>query len=216
MHVKRTTVIVLMGLSLGSWTVIARGRDTNAAAPPAPEFTGVTEWINSKPLKLADQKGKEVRVEKSKIDERRVSQQSPMPANLADEIMEPDFYHLMAFLLTQIQHSLNMTLPQTGLIVAMTLTASVVGGVAIGWLGDKIGRKKALLASLALLAAGSILSALAGHYGNHHATGRTRGSELWIGDVPLFVPLSYTFMGYFAFAAGRLVASGPASGRRSR
>jgi MFS family permease len=74
-----------------------------------------------------------------------------------------DFYDLiiMAFLLTQIQHSLNMTLPQTGLIVAMTLTASVVGGVAIGWLGDKIGRKKALLVSLALLAAGSILSALA-------------------------------------------------------
>jgi MFS family permease len=74
-----------------------------------------------------------------------------------------DFYDLiiMAFLLTQIQHSLNMTLPQTGLIVAMTLTASVVGGVGIGWLGDKIGRKKALLASLALLAAGSILSALA-------------------------------------------------------
>jgi MFS family permease len=74
-----------------------------------------------------------------------------------------DFYDLiiMAFLLTQIQHSLNMTLPQTGLVVAMTLTASVVGGVAIGWLGDKIGRKKALLASLALLAAGSILSALA-------------------------------------------------------
>ena len=74
-----------------------------------------------------------------------------------------DFYDLiiMAFLLTQIQHSLNMTLPQTGLIVAMTLTASVVGGVAIGWLGDKIGRKKALLVSLALLAAGSILSVLA-------------------------------------------------------
>src|SRR5437868_4936157 len=36
-----------------------------------------------------------------------------------------------------------------------------------------------------------------------------RGKELWIGDVPLMVPLSYTFMGYFAFAAGRLVASGP-------
>lgn len=36
-----------------------------------------------------------------------------------------------------------------------------------------------------------------------------RGEELWIGDVPLFVPLSYTFMGYFAFAAGRLAASGP-------
>jgi uncharacterized membrane protein len=36
-----------------------------------------------------------------------------------------------------------------------------------------------------------------------------RGKELFIGDVPLMVPLSYTFMGYFAFAAGRLVASGP-------
>src|SRR5438046_1325905 len=36
-----------------------------------------------------------------------------------------------------------------------------------------------------------------------------RGKELWIGDVPLFVPLSYTFMGYFAFASGRLLARGP-------
>jgi MFS family permease len=74
-----------------------------------------------------------------------------------------DFYNLiiMAFLLTQIQRSLGMTLPQTGLIVSMTLTASVVGGVGIGWLGDRIGRKNALLASLALLAAGSILSAFA-------------------------------------------------------
>src|ERR1041385_7904445 len=74
-----------------------------------------------------------------------------------------DFYNLiiMAFLLTQIQRSLGMTLPQTGLIVSMTLTASVIGGIGIGWLGDKIGRKNALLASLALLAAGSILSAFA-------------------------------------------------------
>src|SRR4051794_8061914 len=36
-----------------------------------------------------------------------------------------------------------------------------------------------------------------------------RGKEIFVGDVPLMVPLSYTFMGYFAFAAGRLVASGP-------
>lgn len=74
-----------------------------------------------------------------------------------------DFYNLiiMTFLLTQIQHSLGITLPQVGLVGAMTLTASVVGGIAIGWLGDRIGRKQALLVSLALLAAGSILSALA-------------------------------------------------------
>jgi uncharacterized membrane protein len=36
-----------------------------------------------------------------------------------------------------------------------------------------------------------------------------RGQELFLGDVPLMVPLSYTFMAYFAFAAGRLLASGP-------
>jgi uncharacterized membrane protein len=36
-----------------------------------------------------------------------------------------------------------------------------------------------------------------------------RGREIFLGDVPVMVPLSYTFMGYFAFAAGRLVVSGP-------
>jgi hypothetical protein len=43
-----------------------------------------------------------------------------------------------------------------------------------------------------------------------------RGDELFIGDVPLMVPLSYTFMGYFAFAAGRLLASGPWATRAMR
>lgn len=36
-----------------------------------------------------------------------------------------------------------------------------------------------------------------------------RGEELWVGDVPLMVSLSYTFMGYFAFAAARLLSAGP-------
>ena len=36
-----------------------------------------------------------------------------------------------------------------------------------------------------------------------------RGDEIFLGDVPLMVPLSYSFMAYFAFAAGRLLASGP-------
>ena len=36
-----------------------------------------------------------------------------------------------------------------------------------------------------------------------------RGREIFVGDVPLMVPMSYTFMGYFAFASGRLLASGP-------
>lgn len=40
-----------------------------------------------------------------------------------------------------------------------------------------------------------------------------RGEELFVGDVPLMVSLSYTFMAYFAFAAARLVVAGP---RRTR
>src|SRR5262245_22528230 len=40
-----------------------------------------------------------------------------------------------------------------------------------------------------------------------------RGDEIFVGDVPLMVSLSYTFMSYFAFAAARLVIAGP---RRTR
>jgi uncharacterized membrane protein len=40
-----------------------------------------------------------------------------------------------------------------------------------------------------------------------------RGHELFVGDVPLMVSLSYTFMSYFAFASARLIVSGP---RRTR
>jgi uncharacterized membrane protein len=43
-----------------------------------------------------------------------------------------------------------------------------------------------------------------------------RGDELFLGDVPLMVPLSYTFMAYFAFAAGRLLAGGPLRTRAPR
>jgi uncharacterized membrane protein len=43
-----------------------------------------------------------------------------------------------------------------------------------------------------------------------------RGQELHIGSAPLFVPLSYTFVTYFAFAAGRLIASGPWRTRATR
>ena len=75
-----------------------------------------------------------------------------------------DFYNLIvvAFLLVPIQKSLNVTLgadrPDRR---RMTLASSVLGGILFGWLGDKIGRKNALLWTLLLLAIGSILSAAA-------------------------------------------------------
>jgi MFS family permease len=77
-----------------------------------------------------------------------------------------DFYNLiiMAFLLVPVQKSLGISLADTGIIVSATLAASVFGGILFGWLGDRIGRKQALLATLLLLAAGSLLSAFAWNF----------------------------------------------------
>ena len=70
MHVKWIAVVGVLGLSAGFWAALGRGGDrpmpntgSDKAPVAAPEFTGVTEWINSKPLKLADQKGKVVVVQ---------------------------------------------------------------------------------------------------------------------------------------------------------
>jgi putative heme-binding domain-containing protein len=54
-------------------------------------------------LVLADSQGKEVRIGLDNIDERAISPLSPMPANVADLVPESDFYHLLAFLLSQRQ-----------------------------------------------------------------------------------------------------------------
>jgi hypothetical protein len=59
MNLKPIAAVVLLGAPLGIWTAIGRGGDRDKATA-APEFAGVTEWLNSKPLKLADQKGKVV------------------------------------------------------------------------------------------------------------------------------------------------------------
>lgn len=50
---------------------------------------------------LADAQGKEARVSKKDIEERTVSQLSPMPGNMAEQIPEEDFNNLLAYLLTQ-------------------------------------------------------------------------------------------------------------------
>jgi putative heme-binding domain-containing protein len=52
-------------------------------------------------LVMADDQGKEVRVPKKSVEERLTSQLSPMPANFAEQIPEPEFYNLMAYLLSQ-------------------------------------------------------------------------------------------------------------------
>jgi hypothetical protein len=50
---------------------------------------------------LADNQGKDVRIDKATIDTRVLSPLSPMPSNFAEQISEAEFHHLMAFLLSQ-------------------------------------------------------------------------------------------------------------------
>jgi putative heme-binding domain-containing protein len=50
---------------------------------------------------MADALGKDVRVPKADVEDRKVSLLSPMPANLPEVIKEKDFHDLMAFLLQQ-------------------------------------------------------------------------------------------------------------------
>ena len=63
--------------------------------------TGLVLREEGEVLVVADGQGKEQRVTKGDVDERVVSQLSPMPTNLGEQISESDFYHLIAFLLTQ-------------------------------------------------------------------------------------------------------------------
>jgi len=56
-------------------------------------------------LVLADTQGKEIRVNSDDIAESRASTLSPMPSNFTDIISEPDFFDLLAFLLSQKQAS---------------------------------------------------------------------------------------------------------------
>jgi putative heme-binding domain-containing protein len=63
--------------------------------------TGLVLREEGEVVVVADAQGKEVRVPKKMIEERNVSQLSPMPANLVEQIPEADFYNLMAYLLEQ-------------------------------------------------------------------------------------------------------------------
>ena len=66
-------------------------------------ITGLLLREEGETLVLSDNQGKEVRIAKGDIDEQRVSNLSPMPANVADLVPEEGFYDLVAFLLSQKQ-----------------------------------------------------------------------------------------------------------------
>ncbi len=64
-------------------------------------ITGLMLRVEGEVLIVADAEGKEIRIPTKDIDKNRETMLSPMPANFGDVIPEPDFYHLMAYLLDQ-------------------------------------------------------------------------------------------------------------------
>ena len=89
-----------------------------------------------------------------------------------------------------------------------------VFGLTFVWCAVRhLGWRRTLVYALAAVAVGGLAENGSVHLGfpytRYAFSDSLRGKELFLGDVPLMVPLSYTFMAYFAFAAGRFLASGP-------
>jgi putative heme-binding domain-containing protein len=76
-------------------------RTTNLALKDGQVVSGLLAREDGEVLVMVDAQGKEIRVPKSSVEDRKTSPLSPMPANLADQIDEDDFYRLMAFLLSR-------------------------------------------------------------------------------------------------------------------
>jgi putative membrane protein len=83
-----------------------------------------------------------------------------------------------------------------------------------------MGWRRTLVYAVSAVAVGALAENASVHFGfpytRYAFEHSLRGHELFVGDVPLMVPLSYTFMGYFAFTSGRLLASGPRRTRAQR
>src|SRR3954451_18634931 len=87
-------------------------------------------------------------------------------------------------------------------------------GAAFLWCAVRhLGWRKTLIYTAVAVSVGGLAENGSVHFGvpytRYAFNDALRGKELFLGDVPLMVPLSYTFMAYFAFASGRLLASGP-------
>ncbi|MGD9723054.1 MAG: PVC-type heme-binding CxxCH protein [Pirellulales bacterium] len=76
-------------------------RTTQIVSTDGRLITGLPLREEGEVLVLADAQGKEVRVPKSEIDERAESPLSLMPTNVPELVSEPDFVHLMGYLLSQ-------------------------------------------------------------------------------------------------------------------
>jgi putative heme-binding domain-containing protein len=74
-------------------------RVTNLALRNGQLVSGLLLREEGEVLIIADSQGKELRVPKASVEERSTAQLSPMPANLATQIADPEFNDLMSYLL---------------------------------------------------------------------------------------------------------------------
>src|SRR3979411_46581 len=68
---------------------------------------------------------------------------------------------LYSLVLTQLMRDFGMSKTTSGLLGTLTLLASGIGGVGFGFLADRIGRKRALMASILTYSVCSFASGLA-------------------------------------------------------
>jgi uncharacterized membrane protein len=89
----------------------------------------------------------------------------------------------------------------------------VFGAVFLWRASRQMGWRNTWIYLAASLALGIVAENGAVHAGLPYTTysfgHHLRDHELFVGSVPLMVPMSYGFMSYFAYSAGRLLASGP-------
>jgi putative heme-binding domain-containing protein len=76
-------------------------RATSLALKDGRVVSGLLLREEGQVLIVADSQGKELRIPVDTVEERSIASVSPMPANLADQIPENDFYDLIAYLLTK-------------------------------------------------------------------------------------------------------------------
>lgn len=127
---------------------------------------------------------------------------------------------LYALVLTFLMRDLHMTKTTAGLLGTLTLLASGAGGILFGFLADRIGRKRALMASILTYSVCSFASGLASSVamlaaarfvlglgmGGEWNTGATLVAETWPTEVRAKAIALVQSSWAFGFAAAALVA----------
>jgi uncharacterized membrane protein len=76
-----------------------------------------------------------------------------------------------------------------------------------------LGGRRLVLFSIVAFAVAAVAENASVHtgipYTRHAFNPALRGNEVWVFDVPLVVPMSYTFLQFLSFCAARAVAAGP-------